>query len=81
MRFRSDDDLEREFPLGDGTADVGATVACPYCGASVEVALDPGSGAVQRYEEDCAVCCQPWRVTVRYRPDGGADVDVRREGD
>jgi hypothetical protein len=75
-----DADLERqlddEFPLGDGTADVDASVSCPYCGEIVEIALDPGSGASQAYVEDCAVCCQPWSVSVHYRPDGGADVHV-----
>lgn len=66
--------LDDEFPLGDGVADVTATVWCPYCGESNEVAVDPGGGAVQEYVEDCAVCCQPWRVTVAYGPDGSASV-------
>jgi len=70
------DDLEDEFPLGDGTAAIGETVSCPHCGASVEIQLDPGGGAIQDYVEDCAVCCQPWQVHVRYRSDGGADVHV-----
>jgi Cysteine-rich CPXCG len=70
------DDLDDEFPLGDGTAETGATVSCPYCGAPVEVKLDPGGGAMQEYVEDCEVCCQPWRVSVRYGPDGRADVSV-----
>ena len=71
-----DDDLDREFPLGDGTADRGADVSCPYCGEAVQITLDPGSGSVQEYVEDCEVCCQPWRVTVRYLRDGSAKVDV-----
>ena len=69
-----DPELDEAFPLGDGTADVGGTVWCPYCGEANEVSLDPGSGATQQYEEDCQVCCQPWRVTVRYQSDGSADV-------
>ena len=68
--------LDEEFPLGDGTADVGTTVVCPYCGASVEIALDPGSGASQDYVEDCEVCCQPWQVTVHYDDEGHAEVSV-----
>ncbi len=71
-----DDDLEDEFPLGDGTADREAEVACPYCGEPVEIALDPGSGTTQEYVEDCEVCCQPWRVQVHYQPDGSAEVTV-----
>lgn len=74
--FDFDDELERDFPLGDGTADTEAAVGCPYCGESVSIALDPGSGEHQEYVEDCQVCCQPWRVFVSYRGDGSADVSV-----
>ena len=77
-----DPTLDEDFPLGDGTADMEGIVYCPYCGEPNEVALDPGSGAVQEYVEDCQVCCQPWRVTVRYRGDGSADVRaVATDGD
>lgn len=69
--------LDEEFPLGDGTADLEASVECPYCGESVTLALDPGSGAVQEYVEDCEVCCQPWRVSIAYHDDGHADVALR----
>ncbi|HUF28317.1 MAG TPA: CPXCG motif-containing cysteine-rich protein [Gemmatimonadaceae bacterium] len=69
-------ELDRDFPLGDGTADTEATVSCPYCGESVVIGLDPGSGAMQDYVEDCQVCCQPWGVRVVYREDGFADVTV-----
>lgn len=70
------DDLDEEFPLGDGTLQLEAMVRCPYCGESVEVSLDPGGGATQRYVEDCQVCCRPWQVSVRYQPDGTAEVEV-----
>lgn len=66
--------LDEEFPLGDGTADTTAVVACPYCGEEVDVALDPGSGRRQRYTEDCSVCCRPWTVHVTYADDGTAEV-------
>jgi hypothetical protein len=68
------EELDRDFPLGDGTADTEALVHCPYCGEAVEIALDPGSGATQEYVEDCEVCCQPWRVSVSYGADGEASV-------
>ena len=71
-----DDSLEEEFPLGDGSADGEALVYCPYCAEPVEITLDPGSGGVQEYVEDCEICCQPWRVSVRYQADGQADVTV-----
>lgn len=67
---------DEEFPLGDGTADTEAELRCPYCSAMVVIALDPGSGSVQEYVEDCEVCCQPWAVSVSYH-DGRANVSVR----
>lgn len=74
--FEFDKELERDFPLGDGTADTDAVVSCPYCGEAVVIALDPGGGDSQDYVEDCQVCCQPWRVSVHYGADGSADVQV-----
>jgi Cysteine-rich CPXCG len=78
MMFRSDD-LDAEFPLGDGTAETSGTVYCPYCGELNEIVLDPGSGNNQEYVEDCQVCCQPWRIMVRYAADGSAQVSVQAE--
>jgi hypothetical protein len=76
MRLPDDEfDLDADFPLGDGPADIDATVQCPYCGEAIEITLDPGSGGSQEYVEDCEVCCNPWRVTVSYH-DGQADVSV-----
>ena len=71
-----DEDLDEEFPTGDGTADGDAVICCPYCGESIEIALDAGGGARQQYVEDCEVCCQPWQVSVQYQADGSADVQV-----
>lgn len=72
----SEDDLDQEFPLGDGTADTTASVRCPYCGEENEIGLDPGGGSSQEYVEDCQVCCRPWRVFLSYAADGSADVSV-----
>ncbi len=74
-----DDGLDEEFPLGDGTAETGASVRCPYCGEVNEIALDPGSGSQQEYVEDCQVCCRPWRVAVHYLSDGTAEVSIEVE--
>jgi len=73
------DDEPEDLDTGDGSADTVITVTCPYCGEQNEIALDPGGGAVQQYVEDCQVCCQPWKVTVRYDKDGNADVSVEEE--
>ena len=71
-----DFDLDADFPLGDGTADLSGEVQCPYCGESSEIALDPGSGSHQAYVEDCPVCCQPWNVRVSYDETGAAHVHL-----
>lgn len=76
-----DGELDEEFPLGDGTADMSSTVSCPYCGEEVEIALDPGSGTSQEYVEDCQVCCRPWHVSVTYLEDGSAEVFVDASDD
>ncbi|MFL5543235.1 MAG: CPXCG motif-containing cysteine-rich protein [Gemmatimonadaceae bacterium] len=72
----SRDILDIEFPLGDGSAQTEATVYCPYCNETVEIALDPGGGSTQEYVEDGEVCCQPWSVRLRYDADGTAKVSV-----
>ena len=69
--------LDADFPLGDGVADVGGIVCCPYCGEMNEVALDPGGGSVQEYVEDCQVCCQPWLVQVRWDARGLAHLTAQ----
>lgn len=73
------DPLEEEFPLASGVADTAACVACPYCGAEVEITLDPGGGSTQRYVEDCEVCCRPWQLTVTWDLSGNAHVEARTD--
>ena len=70
------DDMDEEFPLGDGTAESEGIVVCPYCGEPNEIGIDAGGGAQQDYVEDCEVCCQPWQVSVRYDDEGHAEVTV-----
>ena len=76
-----DDWLDDEFPLGDGTAQTDVDVVCPYCGADVEVVLDPGGGSMQRYVEDCEVCCRPWTVHVEWDAEGAAAVRLTTQDD
>lgn len=66
--------IDEEDEMGDLSTD--SSVQCPYCGEIVDIALDPSGGKVQQYVEDCAVCCQPWNVAVRFETDGTADVTV-----
>ena len=58
------------MPDPDGTLDdepleTEAAVACPYCGETALLAVDPAGGSEQDYVEDCPVCCRPWLVHVR----------------
>ena len=69
------DDIDEEFPLGDGTAETGVMAICPYCGEEVSISIDPGGGESQKYVEDCEVCCNPWTVSVRYSG-GNANVSI-----
>ncbi len=59
--------------------DTAAIVSCPYCGADVEITLDPGGDSTQRYVEDCEVCCRPWQLTVRWDQSGSAQVEARTD--
>ena len=43
----ADDSLDKEFPLGDGTADTEGIVVCPYCGEPNEIGIDAGGGTIQ----------------------------------
>ena len=77
MRFPDPENpLNLDFPLGDGTAETTASVYCPYCNETVEIAIDPGGGPSQEYVEDCEVCCQPWNVSLQCNADGSAQVKV-----
>ena len=55
-----------------------AKVLCPYCGQENVVAIDWGAAAHQDYEEDCQVCCRPWRVQVSLTSGDAVDVHVQR---
>jgi len=66
-------------PSDHDTWDTEAQVTCPHCGEPVTIGLDPAGGAAQSYVEDCQVCCQPWRVSVRYDDRGAAEVGVEPE--
>ena len=65
------DALSEDSPLASD-----AEVACPYCGETITIPLDPSGGRTQEYVEDCQVCCQPCQVSVRYAADGTARVRV-----
>ena len=39
---------------------------CSYCGEWNSTEVDESAGPLQRYVEDCAVCCQPNLLFVRF---------------
>ncbi len=43
---------------------------CPYCGERITVLLDMSAAGVQRYIEDCEVCCNP--IEIRFEADEGS---------
>lgn len=49
------------------------SVTCPYCGETVELAVDASAGSAD-YVEDCPVCCRPMQVRVEFE---GESLDVR----
>jgi hypothetical protein len=50
-------------------------VTCPYCGEQVEIYVE--SDVRGTFVQDCEVCCNPWRVSVRGRGEE-REIDVRR---
>ncbi|HEX7816887.1 CPXCG motif-containing cysteine-rich protein [Dyella sp.] len=54
------------------------SVNCPYCGESIDLAVDT-SVESQRYIEDCQVCCKPMVVSVDVDEQGEPSVNVWSE--
>lgn len=38
------------------------TVACPYCGETVEIYLE--TDVEGHLVQDCEVCCNPWEIDI-----------------
>ena len=53
---------------------------CPYCGERVTVHVEPTGMSLERYIEDCPVCCRPWVVSVERAGDAPT-VTLAREDD
>ncbi len=70
--------MVRELDFDDDRA---PELRCPYCGEPADVDVDPGGAAEQTFEQDCTVCCRPWRVHVARHRDGEETVTLEREDD
>ena len=55
-------------------------VECPFCGepGEIEEEIDSSEPGDQVFIQDCAVCCNPWTVSVRVDADGQVNVSVER---
>lgn len=72
--------MNDELPEDNPPEDT-ASVECPYCGARVELLLDSGGGPLQRYVEDCEICCRPLDLRVSWDAEGRASVEAYTEDD
>ena len=54
------------------------TYPCAFCGEDNDVLVDATGGPRQTFTEDCAVCCRPNLITLRFEGDN-ARLDVVRE--
>lgn len=52
------------------------TIQCPYCGETIDIAVDCSVGH-QQYVEDCSVCCCPITITATADEDGITAIDAR----
>ena len=55
-------------------------ILCPYCGEPITVIIDC-SVPLQRYIEDCQVCCRPIELDVAVDSEGEPTVSVFSEND
>ena len=55
-------------------------VRCPCCGEPSTISVGLGEED-EEFVQDCPVCCRPWKVRIRIRRDGSADVTVAAEGE
>ena len=71
----------RPFLAGDIPMQHEVVVSCPYCGESFSTIID-GSAGMQRYFEDCEVCCRPIAFHIETDWEGNLlMVDTAREDD
>jgi Cysteine-rich CPXCG len=56
-------------------------IVCPYCGETITIAVDAGGGPMQRYVEDCSVCCRPIEISIEQDEEGELNVVGARADD
>jgi hypothetical protein len=56
-----------------------ASYNCDSCGEEIVVPIDLSAGSVQKYVEDCPVCCCPNVIHLEIAADGDVRVWAERE--
>ena len=56
------------------------SIRCPYCGESIDIAVDD-SVDHQQYVEDCHVCCRPINIAVNVDEGGAIAVQAWAENE
>ncbi|HEY5972945.1 MAG TPA: CPXCG motif-containing cysteine-rich protein [Pseudoxanthomonas sp.] len=56
------------------------SIQCPYCGESIDIAIDDSVDR-QQYVEDCQVCCRPINIVVTVEEDGATVVQAWAENE
>lgn len=56
------------------------SIQCPYCGESIDLAIDDSVDR-QTYIEDCHVCCRPINIAVTVGEDGELSVHAWAENE
>ena len=56
------------------------SIHCPYCGESIDIAIDD-SVEQQQYVEDCHVYCRPINIAVSVDEDGAIAVQAWAENE
>ena len=59
---------------------INATYRCSCCGEENEILVDPTAGTLQRYTEDCTVCCRPSVLEIALSADGVVSISAEQEG-
>jgi len=56
-----------------------ANYVCDACGEVIVIPIDAAAGSVQKYVEDCPVCCRANVIHVEIDQDGEARVWAKAE--
>lgn len=77
------EDLENTGAPGrnSGASQDDASYICDACGEEIVIPLDLSEGTLQRYVEDCPVCCRANIINVQVDDDGQARVWAEPEQD